>query len=605
MFGTHEKYDLKRPAYARRGTGFYLYEDFYENVIRLSCYKSGEMSSRSPFQFDVRLFGDGAEQKYEYFADARSLRADCAAGFGEFALTDADHVRIRGTTELRLCLRPAIPEDGTSACRGLVKLENGEWEGAFGKFGMLRIRMLRGTVKVTAPWNNGTGRYDEVTFSFLPEDGLFEAAIFEDMTEFGELPETLPDFDEVKEENQRSFEEFKKHYRKAPDEFAELAEYAMWLIWSHTTKAIGGYKEPMIMMHYQWFIGAISWQQSYNAMAMQNDAKEAWRLLCTMFEHQSEETGALAFAVSYFGGAIGGSPQPPFQGLALAFLYDIFGDELFTYDGCAYLYPKYRKWLDFWFTRRSAGRGDDVTAVLSSHEAGWDDASIFNDGFPAENPDVMSYIALGMEGMSRMARVLHLYAESEEWMRRSRKLIDTIVSEYWDGEKFITRVHGKPVESMSLVCYQPIILGYRLPQHIIDKVAEKVTDEKLFLSPYGVTGESMMSPLSGYGNRFILGRVVAPLNMMISVGLSLAGKTKEAALIARRFCRRCDEKGCLLGFAPYDYYPLTGEKVPDLDEFENMPVPSDGWPWATWSACNVMTMLTYVLPREDREEKER
>ena len=429
MFGTHEKYDLKRPAYARRGTGFYLYEDFYENVIRLSCYKSGEMSSRSPFQFDVRLYGGGAEQKYEYFADARSLRADCAAGFGEFALTDADHIRIRGTTELRLCLRPAIPEDGTSACRGLVKLENGEWEGAFGKFGMLRIRMLRGTVKVTAPWNNGTGRYDEVTFSFLPEDGLFEAAIFEDMTEFGELPETLPDFDEVKEENQRSFEEFKKHYRKAPDEFAELAEYAMWLIWSHTTKAIGGYKEPMIMMHYQWFIGAISWQQSYNAMAMQNDAKEAWRLLCTMFEHQSEETGALAFAVSYFGGAIGGSPQPPFQGLALAFLYDIFGDELFTYDGCAYLYPKYRKWLDFWFTRRSAGRGDDVTAVLSSHEAGWDDASIFNDGFPAENPDVMSYIALGMEGMSRMARVLHLYAESEEWMRRSRKLIDTIVSE--------------------------------------------------------------------------------------------------------------------------------------------------------------------------------
>ena len=605
MFGTHEKYDLKRPAYARRGTGFYLYEDFYENVIRLSCYKSGEMSSRSPFQFDVRLYGGGAEQKYEYFADARSLRADCAAGFGEFALTDADHIRIRGTTELRLCLRPAIPEDGTSACRGLVKLDNGEWEGAFGKFGMLRIRMLRGTVKVTAPWNNGTGRYDEVTCSFLPEDGLFEAAIFEDMTEFGELPETLPDFDEVKEENQRSFEEFKKHYRKAPDEFAELAEYAMWLIWSHTTKAIGGYKEPMIMMHYQWFIGAISWQQSYNAMAMQNDAKEAWRLLCTMFEHQSEETGALAFAVSYFGGAIGGSPQPPFQGLALAFLYDIFGDELFTYDGCAYLYPKYRKWLDFWFTRRSAGRGDDVTAVLSSHEAGWDDASIFNDGFPAENPDVMSYIALGMEGMSRMARVLHLYAESEEWMRRSRKLIDTIVSEYWDGEKFITRVHGKPVESMSLVCYQPIILGYRLPQHIIDKVAEKVTDEKLFLSPYGVTGESMMSPLSGYGNRFILGRVVAPLNMMISVGLSLAGKTKEAALIARRFCRRCDEKGCLLGFAPYDYYPLTGEKVPDLDEFENRPVPSDGWPWATWSACNVMTMLTYVLPREDREEKER
>jgi putative isomerase len=605
MFGTRQKFDLKRPAYGRRGTGFYLYEDFYEHVLRLSCYKSGEMSSRSPFQFDIRLFSDGTELDYTYFADEASLRADCKAGYAEFALTDADHVRIRGNMELRLCLRPAIPEDGTKACRGLVKLANGEWEGAFGQFGMLRIRAMAGNVEIIAPWNDQAGAYDEVTFRFLPENGLFEAAIFENMTEFDVLPRSLPSFEEVKTENRRSFEEFKTHYKQAPDEFKELANYAMWLIWSHTTKTTGGYKEPMVMMHYQWFVAAISWQQSYNAMAMQNDPKEAWRLLCTMFEHQSQETGALAFAVSYLGSAIGGSPQPPFQGLALAFLYDIFGEDLFTYDGCAYLYPKYKKWLDFWFTRRSARRGDDVTAVLSSHEAGWDDASIFNDGFPAENPDVMAYIALGMEGMSRMARVLHLYAEAEDWMRRSKKLIHTIVTEYWDGDKFITRVHGKPVESMSLVCYQPIILGYRLPQHIIDKVAEKVTDERLFLSPYGVTGESMMSPLSGYGNRFILGRVVAPLNMMISVGLSSAGKTKEAALIARRFCKHCDEVGCLLGFAPYDYYPLTGEKVPDLDEFENMPVPSDGWPWATWSACNIMTMLTYVLPRENMKGEEK
>ena len=55
MFGTHEKFDLKRPPYGREGSGFYIYEDFYTHVLRLSCFKAGEMISRSGFQFDLRL----------------------------------------------------------------------------------------------------------------------------------------------------------------------------------------------------------------------------------------------------------------------------------------------------------------------------------------------------------------------------------------------------------------------------------------------------------------------------------------------------------------------------------------------------------------------
>lgn len=238
-------------------------------------------------------------------------------------------------------------------------------------------------------------------------------------------------------------------------------------------------------------ICAVSWQQTYNAMATLNDPGEAWRLFCAMFEYQDENTGALSFCVDYFGRAKGGTPQPPFQGLGFSFLYGIFGDDFLSYDECVRMYPKMKKWLEFWLVNRNAGRGDDVTAILSSHESGWDDASIFNDGFPAENPDVISYVILCMEALSRMAECSHQYAAAAEWSRRSRKLVDTLVNEFWDGEKFITRVNGKPVESMSEICYLPIILGKRLPGHIIDKVAEKLTDEKTFLSPIGLCGESM------------------------------------------------------------------------------------------------------------------
>jgi len=604
MFGTYEKFNLLRPPYGREGSGFYLYEDFYTRLLRLSCFKSGEMVNHSAFQFDLMLFDkSGAGQTYTYFADEGSLRLDCPAGYAEIALTDQDHLRIRGTAELRLCLRPAVPQDGTSACRGLHPLPNGEWEGAFGKFGLLRLRSLAGEMAVIAPWNPQKGLYDEVIFVFKSADGApYEAAIFETMEEFGTLPEALPPFDEVVAENRRSFERFKQNYRPVPERYREIANYAMWLLWTHRTKTIGGFKEPMILMHLQWLIAAVSWQQTYNAMATLNNPKEAWRLFCTMFEHQDPENGALSFAVDYFGGGKSASPQPPFQGFGFAFLYDRFGDEWLDPAECERMYPKLEKWLNFWLTRRNAGRGDDVTAVLSTHESGWDDATIFKDGFPAANPDVMSFVALLMECLAKVGAKCGRHAEAAEWAARSKKLIDTIVSEFWDGEKFVTKVNGKPVDSMSAVCYEPIMLGRRLPQHVIDKVAEKLMDETTFLSPFGICGESMKSPLSGYGNRFIMGRVVAPINMILSVGLCMAGKKKEAAEIARRFCDHIAKEGVILGFAPFDYYPLTGEKVPDLEQFQYRPVASDGWPWSGWSACSVMTMLSYVIPEWEKEE---
>ncbi len=600
MFGTHEKFDLKRPPYGREGSGFYIYEDFYTHVLRLSCFKAGEMISRSGFQFDLRLYSGGIEREYTYFADAGSLRLDCPEGYAEIALTEKDHLRIRGNISLHLVLRPAIEKEGTRALRGLYQLPSGDWEGAFGKFGVLRLKMLLGDVRVNAPWNCDAGMYEKAAFILGDGGGEYEAALFEDMTEFKKLPDAFPPFDEVVAANRESFRKFKENYRAVPEEYRETAEYAMWLLWSHRTKKTGGFKEPMILMHLQWMICAVSWQQTYNAMATLNNPKEAWRLFCTMFEHQDPETGALPFCVDYFGGAVGGSPQPPFQGLGFAFLYSQFGDSLLTYDECARMYPKMKKWVEFWLKYRNAGRGDDVTAILSSHESGWDDASIFNDGFPAANPDVISYMILCMEALSKLAEGCHRFKEAEAWSGRSKKLLNTVITEFWDGEKFITRVNGAPVESMSAVCYLPIMLGRRLPQHIIDKVAEKLTDETAFLSPIGLCGESMKSPLSGYGNRFILGRVVAPINMILTLGLSMAGKKAEAAMIARRFCDHIAEKGIILGFAPFDYYPLTGEKVPDLDEFQNMPVPSDGWPWSGWSACNVMIMLSHIIPEGEK-----
>ncbi len=83
--------------------------------------------------------------------------------------------------------------------------------------------------------------------------------------------------------------------------------------------------------------------------------------------------------------------------------------------------------------------------------------------------------------------------------------------------------------------------------------------------------------------------------MMITAGLNMAGKKKEAALIARRWCDNVQENGIILGFAPYEYYKLTGKKAP----VEHGPVASDGWAYSGWASACTMMMITTVIAEEN------
>ena len=322
---------------------------------------------------------------------------------------------------------------------------------------------------------------------------------------------------------------------------------------------------------------------------MLEDPAEAWRLICTLFNYQDEKTGRLPGMLRYQGSSMG--MQPPFQGFALDFILSKIGDDFLTDEECRRMYPKWVKWTNYWTTFRNAGRGDDTTAIWSTHESGWDDASNFKDGFPAEDPNNMAFLVLMFECASRLAMGCAKFNEAEEWRIRAEKLTQTLIDDYWDGEKFATKVKGKNVDALSLACYQPIILGKRLQQHIIDKVAEKLTEEGAWLTEIGLASESMKSDQVTFGISFVCGRVPGPMNMILTVGLQAAGKQKEADLIARRFCDHVAREGVILGFAPYDYFPLTGEPAPD----QEWPLVADSWPWSSWTANCVLTMLGSIV----------
>lgn len=595
MFGTNEKFNLQRAFFARDASAFYIFEDYWSHLLRLSNYKPAAIVHVSPFLFNLRLLDGGDELPYTYFCDAGSLRMYSEKGRVEIVFTENEQARFRGRgVTLRIELCPAVKTQGMSACHGVRPLPDGSLEAVFGTYGKFLFKALKGTLEASCPWNEAKAGYDAVIFDILPDgSGHFELALHEDMVEIDCGSEAYPPFDALVKESLDSFEAFKKNYRPAAPGYEALRDYAAYTIWSHRAKAGGGFLEPAVLFQTS-IAGLFSWHQAYHAMAMLGNIPEAWRMICTLFLYQDEKTGRLPGNIAYVGGANHGI-QPPFQGFALDYLIRRVGDSFLTPDACARMYPKFAKWADYWHTFRDAGRGDDVLAINNPNDSGWDDASIFKDGFPAQNPDGMCFFILLTEMTARLARGCGRDAEADTWQKRSEKLLKTLIDEFWDGEKFVTKVNGKAVDSMSLACYQPIMLGDRLPQEIIDKIAARLVTEGDFLCEIGLCTESLHSPLCDYGPRtFVSGRVVAPPHLIFCVGLNLAGKKKEAALIARRWCDTVKERGIILGFPPYEYYKLTGEKA----AIEHGPVASDGWCWSPWAAGCTMTLLTSIIAEE-------
>ena len=589
----NEKNSLLRLAYSRANCYWSVNEDYFDRNLYLLAALGGERGNTCDLRFDLIYLEQGRPARYDYFGDEGSLTLRTRASWSELLLTGEDQIRFRGTqgTGLRLVLRSMAEGRGAAALRSVACLADGTPEAAMGKYGLVRFKALRGSVEYRADPDDGKGGYTRFEVDFLPDaEGQYDCALLTYPTAGGPMQPTYRDFDALREENKRDFAGFFTHYRAVPARWQPLAEALVFTVWSEVMKPQGFVKDPMVMMHRNCLATALAWQQSYNAMSMLGDPAAGFRLIESMFRYQNPVSGALPVDVNP--GALNDSnTQPPLQGFALTFLVRRCGEDFITPEMAAGLLPRFERWIGFWTTWRSAGRGDDLVAIHNPNESGWDDASIFVKGFPSVNADTQAMLIECMYACAILARRAGLPAAEADWTRRADRLLHTLVTEFWDGEKFVTKYRGEPVESMSLACYQPIMLGDRLPKEITRKIAETLTEEGGFLSHIGLCTESMRSPMCHWGWHFTLGRVVGPANMFCAVGLALAGEKEAAKTIAERWCENVALRGPRLGFRPDTHYPLTGRPADVVVQ----PHIGDSWSWTSWSACATLTMLQTVF----------
>ena len=184
---------------------------------------------------------------------------------------------------------------------------------------------------------------------------------------------------------------------------------------------------------------------------------------------------------------------------------------------------------------------------MHGDECGLDDASVFSSGVPVVSPDLQAYLALCMEVCGRLARILGFSEKAERHFQDSEELITRMIEKLWNGKKFVCMLEKdkKIVDTASIVCYVPVILGKRLPAEIMDRMTKDLLNPELFWSENGIRSESVGSPYydASMPGPFALGMCMAVSQLFAAVGFYDAGRFEAAAKVAKCWCSRSLQNG--------------------------------------------------------------
>ncbi len=575
MFGQGEKYDLKSVPFSRANSSIAIYEEAASNTLFLTFNRvSPWLTLQRRALIKIEPSFESRPIDYTYHATPSKLELDTNKGTIEMCIEENNVLRIRGKdgASLRLVVEPEYNECLCAADFGGVDVN-------LGLHGRMLIAPIIGTAEGYAPWNDPADKPCYMVLDLMPDrTGTLEVAIHCAMREVNRLDSYAP-FDRVLAKVERDFDNFCSKYPAVEEKYAETAKYAMYTVWSHQMgpSESSVVRAPLVQLNKLLLCHGFAWQQSYNAMAMTEDPYSALEFLTNMFSYQLK-SGMLPdwvdyYTVNYL------SCKPGIQGFALLYLLkhsDIAS--VLNADMCEKLYVPFTRWTNFWLEHRAADR-EGVVRYFHVDESGWDGSTIFSEGLPVEAPDLMAFVISLMDACAWLARGCKRFEEAVMWEEKSNKMLNILIDEFWDGKLFVAKNPrtGKAVSSRSIACLQPIILGKKLPGHIIDTIAETLMSSEYF-TDIGLVSEPITGGASMSAGSYMSGQVIAPLQMLMSAGLLEAGKTEEAKRICRAFCDKMNDSGVFLGFAS-DGSEATGDYLP----------------WASWGAACFLAMAGTIL----------
>ncbi|HEX9332191.1 MAG TPA: trehalase family glycosidase, partial [Anaerolineales bacterium] len=222
------------------------------------------------------------------------------------------------------------------------------------------------------------------------------------------------------------------------------------------------------MIHY---VGIWQWDAYFHALAYRHiDSHLAHDQLRILLDHQRAD-GMIPDAIHDEGTVTrldfpieADVTKPPLIAWAAWKLYEVDQDREFLDE----IYEPIVRWNNWWFEHNDTD-GNGLCEYLHPYSSGLDDSPLWDDGMPVEAPDLNTYLCLQQEALGRIARVLGLPAEADEWARRADQHAQKMIEYRWDEDAglFWAVQNGQRVNVRTPFNLFPLITG-RMPSNIAE-----------------------------------------------------------------------------------------------------------------------------------------
>lgn len=506
-------------------------------------------SALTPLVAKISMTAEGEESKYSYQLEHASLAFNDSDEKIEVCYDDADTLLFRGSKGAGLSLDFLTDHGPYDYIYDIThERKTCYMANCYKNNCCYLVWAQEGRIELEQKWEESSSLYSRLHIS--GEEG-FLIVLREVETEWDKICRVY-DFDESRKKTEQEFLEFERKMPAVPSQYRENAYMASYLNWSSVVRKNGFLHRDAMYMSKNWMCNVWSWDHCFNAISLSyNNPETAWDQFMIMFDNQ-DKTGRLPDSIND-AHVVWNYCKPPIHGWALSKMMEnmkLSDTQLKEAYGCL------KSWTNWWLTYRMDERG--LCYYNHGNDSGWDNSTAFSLLPPVAAPDLQADLIIQMDVLAELAEQLDLLEEKEAWTKSSEELLSNFLKyNFRDNLPAAIQVRtGKIVENDSLLPYEILILGDRLPAEIREAMLKVIEGDK-FYTEYGFATESPKSRLyrtDGYWR----GPIWAPSTMLLLDGLNKCGFHVLAKEASKRFADMVSKSG----FAE-NFDAMTGEGLRD------------------------------------------
>ncbi|RRD96439.1 hypothetical protein EII17_00290 [Clostridiales bacterium COT073_COT-073] len=316
--------------------------------------------------------------------------------------------------------------------------------------------------------------------------------------------------------------------------FGEMAETAIYLLWSNMVKAEGKLCADSNYCSKRYMNNSWSWDFCFVAIALAKSFPDiSYRQFTVFAETQAAEGCYPDFINEQY--ASYSCSKPPIQ----SWMYKKLMEENKYFsepERLSYAYQSLKKMVLYWLTYRVDE--DGLPFYYHGNDSGWDNSSVFMTAPPIQTPDLSAYLLREMKYLAEFADMLK-NGESGFWLEKASALRRVLYARLCSGNFFCAeevrtkrRIQEHKPYSLSLLL--PLVLADDLPVEMKTAMLKELKER--FLCPYGLATEAPDSPYYKKGG-YWLGPIWAPITYLLIDALFVMGEDELAKDLCQRFLK--------------------------------------------------------------------